>query len=404
MRNVYLSGLCFFVIVLSGCAIGPRVSEPMRAIWVTRWDFKEPEDITRIMDDCANAGFNAVLFQVRGNGTVFYDSPYEPWAEEFDFRDPGFDPLQVACREAHDRGLDLHAWVNVMPAWRGPEEPADETQLYHTHPDWFWYDKDGNRQPLNHKVGDKARGWYVSINPCLPEVRSYLAELFGDIAARYEIDGLHMDYIRFPREPVVTGEVIPDYPRDARTLALYKADTNRAPDDDVDAWAVWRTEKVTQLVSEIQTNLRRARPSAVLTAAVGSDPDRATKNYFQDARTWMDRGVIDAVVLMNYTDDPEVFEQRIGPWLAHNSTVPVVPGFWFGSHPNKTPEQAASAVRRQMEIAYEKTGNFCAFAYSSMFDSSKAEPGKQGDRTHSLQSARREILIPLMTELAATKR
>ncbi len=404
MQKICLASLGLFTIFFTGCAIGPRVTEPMRAVWVTRWDYKEADDITRIMDNCADAGFNTVLFQVRGNGTVFYDSPHEPWAEEFDFKSPGYDPLQKACHEARRRGLDLHAWVNVMPAWRGPKEPAAKNQLYHTHPEWFWYDKDGNRQPLNHTVGNKQRGWYVSLNPCLPEVRDYLAELFADIAARYEIQGLHMDYIRFPREPVVSGEVIPDYPRDERTLALYKADTDFAPDDDENAWTEWRIEQVNKLVKEIHGKLRRARPAAVLTAAVGSEPDRATKSYFQDARTWMDRGIIDAVVLMNYTSDPTVFEQRIDPWLAHESTVPIVPGFWFGSQPGKTQEQAAEIVRRQMEIANEKTGNFCAFAYSSMFESPNPEPGQQGDGKRSVQRVRREVLIPYMTQLAEANR
>ncbi|MCA9257104.1 MAG: family 10 glycosylhydrolase, partial [Phycisphaerales bacterium] len=265
---------------------------------------------------------------------------------------------------------------------------------------WFWYDKDGARQPLIHKVGDKERGWYVSINPCLPEVRSYLADLFGDIAARYDIDGLHMDYIRFPREPVVAGEVVPDYPRDDRTLARYAAETKRAPEDDADAWSAWRAEQVNQLVADIHSMLRRKRPRAALTAAVASDPDRATKNYFQDARTWMDRGVIDGVILMNYTDDPEVFANRIKPWKSRASDIPIVPGFWFGRHSGKSHEEAAERVRRQIEIADEQTGNFCAFAYSSMFESPNAELGKQGAEERSVQSVRRDILVPYITQLS----
>ncbi|MCA9254761.1 MAG: family 10 glycosylhydrolase, partial [Phycisphaerales bacterium] len=134
MRYVCLSGLAAILPFFCGCSTGARVHQPMRAIWVTRWDYRQAEDIPRIMDNCANAGFNTVLFQVRGNGTAFYDSPYEPWAEEFDFKNPGYDPLRDACREAHDRGLELHAWVNVMPAWRGPAEPAAKDQLYHAHP------------------------------------------------------------------------------------------------------------------------------------------------------------------------------------------------------------------------------------------------------------------------------
>ncbi len=89
-------------LVSTGChggrfgLFGAYGSQPIRAIWVTRWDYKSPADIARVMDNCKSAGFNTVLFQVRGAGTVFYPSRIEPWAEEFGGRDPGFDPLGVA--------------------------------------------------------------------------------------------------------------------------------------------------------------------------------------------------------------------------------------------------------------------------------------------------------------------
>jgi len=397
MRFIHITSLGLLALLASGCAAGARVNEPVRAVWVTRWDFKKAEDIPTIMKNCADAGFNAVLFQVRGNGTAFYDSPYEPWAEEFDFKDPGFDPLEVACREAKAKNLDLHAWINVMPGWRGPKEPADKNQLYHTHPNWFWYDKDGVRQPLNHKVRDKQRGWYVSVNPCLPEVRTYLADLSGDIAKRYDIDGLHLDYIRYPREPVLAGEVVPDYPRDERTVALYKAETGLTPDEDAEKWHAWRTEQVNQLVRDIHQSLHQAKPKAVLTAAIGSNPEHHTSKYFQDARTWMQRDIIDGIVLMNYTDDPKVFAERIEPWVEYKDKTPVIPGFWFGTHAGKSPREAAEMVRQQIEIANNKTGNFCAFAYSNLFRSPNEELKEKGKET--AQSARQDVLVPYIKSL-----
>ena len=152
------------------------------------------------------------------NGTAWYDSRFEPWADELGGSDPGYDPLKLACEEAHRCGLELHAWVNVMPAWRGKTPPKNPDQLYNAHPEWFWYDQHGNRQALC--------SFYVSLNPCLPEVRKYLVDVFYDLVSRYDVDGLHMDYIRFPNEPPATpkGSGL-DYPYDAGTLALYRQDT-----------------------------------------------------------------------------------------------------------------------------------------------------------------------------------
>jgi len=389
--------LCASVVVLAGCAGGPRLTQPVRAIWVTRFDYKTAVDVTQIMENCADAGFNAVVFQVRGNGTAFYRSRHEPWAEQFEFRDPGFDPLELAVRETRARGLELHAWVNVMPAWRGTTPPAHPDQLYHKHPEWFWYDQHGGRQALS--------SFYVSLNPCLPEVRDYLVEVFRDLVARYEVDGLHMDYIRFPNEPPATprGSGL-DFPRDARTLALYHEATGQHPDDDRGAWDRWRTECVTRLVADIHRMIRRTRPRAALTAAVGSVRANAL-THFQDARRWIDDGLVDAVFLMNYTDSPDTFAERLTPWLDPPPRVPVIPGMWFGRHEGKPVEEATAAVRRQIEVARERTGSFCVFAYSSLFES--ADDRELSRRTLEelrIRAVRREFLLPFLRSLAAPRR
>ena len=272
-----------------GSAGGFPPRDSIRAIWVTRWDYKTPADIARIMDNCRQTGFNTVLFQVRGHGTACYRSRIEPWADELGGRDPGFDPLAVACREAHRRGLGLHAWVNVMPGWRGKRPPKDPRQLYHAHPDWFWRDAAGRRQPP---------GWYVSVNPCYPEVRRYLVAVMQEIATRYPVDGLHLDYIRFPNEwnsSYPQGAKVPDYPRDPRTLALFRQATGRTPEQAPAAWDDWRTAQVTQLLREIRTMQRRTRPRIALSAAVGADPALARRTHFQDARRWMAERLVDAV-------------------------------------------------------------------------------------------------------------
>jgi uncharacterized lipoprotein YddW (UPF0748 family) len=220
-QSLSLGLLAAVPMLLAGC-IGPRVTQPMRAIWVTRSDYRTPEDVGRIVNNCADAGFNTILFQVRGNATVFYRSDIEPWAEQFEFQDPGFDPLALAIEEARQRGVELHAWVNVMPAWRGTTPPAEASQIYNTRPEWFWYDQNGNRQQLS--------SFYVSLNPCLPEVREYLVDVYRELVSRYDVDGLHLDYIRFPNEPPATprGSDV-DYPYDERTLALFKAETGKTP-------------------------------------------------------------------------------------------------------------------------------------------------------------------------------
>jgi len=329
----------------------PATVWPPRAIWVVRQVYDSPEQIATLMENCRQAGFNTVLFQVRGNGTAFYRSKIEPWAEEYKNGDPGFDPLAVACHEAHCRGLALHAWVNVMPAWHGPSPPADQAQLYHTHPEWFLTDQHGRRQPLDSK-------FYVSLNPCLPEVREYLVKVFADLVRRYPIDGLHLDYIRFPLDKSPKAN---DYPHDRTTLKLYRSATGKRPGDDMGAWARWRTQQVTQLVSDIRQMVQRIRPGIRLSAACGPDLNKWGGRYHQDGSTWLRSGLVDCVFVMNYTPNISTFRQRQEAWFR------AAPGKWIASGLGAFLHTNDGVTIEQLKLAERWGHGFSIFSSSSLF-------------------------------------
>ncbi len=368
--------------LLSGCQSKPgwtsntrRMDSSIRAIWVTRWDYKSPRDIAKVMDNAAAGGFNTVMFQVRGHGTAFYRSKLEPWADELGGRDPGFDPLLIATHEAHERGLSIHAWVNVMPGWRGDKPPTNARQLYHTHSDWFWRDAHGRREPL---------GWYNNLNPCLPEVRRYLVAVIKEIVAGYQVDGLHMDYIRFPNEwnkAYAKGATVPDFPRDPRTLMLFKQDTGKTPEQSPNQWGQWRSEQVTHLVKDIRQMCTNTNPRLKLTAAVGAHPDRARRLHFQNVEAWLALGLLDAVFPMNYDADLRTFQRRLDAWAGMGLRVPVVMGVMFDK---RSPE----LVREQVRLARLTLKHVAAFAYNSLYE-------RRDDRGYPIkneQSASRQAL------------
>lgn len=361
---------------------------PLRAIWVTRFDYRTPADIRRIMKDCQDAGLNAVLFQVRGYGTAFYRSAIEPWADELGGTDPGFDPLAVAVAEAHAHGLELHAWVNVMPGWRGPNPPRNPRQLYNAHPEWFWYDQKGERQPLIQMNEGRREGWYVSLNPCLPEVRAYLVSVFEEIVRGYPIDGLHLDYIRFPNETSPRGV---SYPYDPKTLALYKAATGRAPADNRGIWTQWRTEQVSHLVYETRVMMRRVHPQMKLSVAVGPDPVAAKSAHYQDGETWAAKDWVDYLLPMNYTDDEATYIRRAQAWRQRSHGKLVVMG--IGLHTVRSSRETV----RQVELADRWGQGFGLFAYSSLF----AAPGGRGpgDSPTASASQQRERLVAVRRTL-----
>ena len=360
---------------------GPQGDEPIRAVWVTRWDYKTPGEIARVMQNCKSAGFNTVLFQVRGNGTAMYRSRLEPWAEELGGRDPGFDPLAVACEEAHRRGMGLHAWVNVIPGWRGKGPPTDRRQLYWTKPQWFWHDAAGRREPL---------GWYNNLNPCYPEVKQYLVAVMREIVERYSVDGLHMDYVRFPNDVATT-----DYPRDPRTLNLFRRATGKAPDAAPQAWDAWRAEQITQLVRGIRGMMRSVRPSAYLTAAVGAEPADSQRRHFQDSRRWLADGLLDRVFPMNYADDMSTFAKRAHEWSALRTRIPVVSGIMFDKRDGRT-------VIQQIDLARRTGRHFAAFAYNSLFERFDKQGRPIMDEQSASRAALRREVLPQVARLAAS--
>jgi len=329
----------------------------VRAVWVTRFDYRTEEDIRGIMANCASVGFNTVLFQVRGQADAYYLSRLEPRAERLGGADAGFDPLEAACREARRRGLGLHAWVNVMTAWKGRTPPADRDHLVHRHPEWIVAGPDGRRQRLNDH--------YLCVNPCLPRVREHLEAVARDIASRYDVDGLHLDYARF-----IEG----DWSYDRETLRLFGGAPARRPE----AWDEFRRGAVTEVVRLIRRAVREARPRAVLSAAV-FPTGKGRRERFQDAEGWAREGLVDWVFPMTYEEGAAEFEERVEAAGRDFRGVECLPG--VGVYRHGTAEQTVSQVRRCR-------GGFAVFAYSSFFGTAD---DTQGDPDR-LRRARREAL------------
>ena len=349
--------------------------DSVRAVWVARFHYRYADDIRTIMRNCRQLGFNTVLWQVRGNGTTAYPSRIEPWSKEFEHRHPGFDPLAVAVDEAHKQGLRIEAWVNVLPAWRGPKPPPMKSQLYHARPEWFMYDADGRRQPL-----DK---FYAILNPCLPEVRRYLVSVFREIVTNYNVDGLHLDYVRYAWE--TTPQAKQRYPRDAATLELYRRETGRRPDDDTRAWDRWRADQLTALVASIREMLDRERPHAVLTAAVTPDPAAAYARYHQSGADWLARGLLDAVMPMAYVPEIANFERYVSAYKAAAPGGRVIPG--LGVY-----KLNRSQLFEQLRSCERWGGDLAAFSYTSFHATADNRGGAIQPSEQSLRANRRRTL------------
>ncbi len=295
---------------LSQWGLGPA-PPPVRALWVTRFDYTTPDDVSSIISNTAAAGFTDVFFQIRGNGTAFYQSSLEPWAyelsgEEVDLlgTDPGWDPLQLAIDSAQGSGLRVHAYMNVLPGWKGLKDPPSEAhQLWTAHPDWFMVDSLGKKML-------PTSGWYAFINPVRPDVRAHLTGIVRELC-RYNVAGIHLDYIRYPHDyHIVASQHYPDVPEaelmrhadfsyDPASLAAMSAQYG----EDISKEQIlrFRCDSVTRLVSEISAVMQEVRPDGcVLSASVLGNPVEGKHYAYQDSGTWLRSGLVDWAVQMNY--------------------------------------------------------------------------------------------------------
>lgn len=319
-----------------GVEAGPtRRFREVRGVWVVRTTLATPEGVRQMVARAEAGGFNTLLVQVRGRGDAYYDSRWEPRAEALSGR-PDFDPLALAIEEAHARGIAVHAWVNTHLVWSGPTLPQSPRHMVNARPEWLAVPKALARDlwrvdPSEPRFTDAllryaaqnpetVEGMYSS--PSDPAVQERIYDVWMDLAERYELDGIHFDYVRFPSAEY-------DYSRGAldrfRTWVRPRLTPARFTelDDAYDGnpfaftdalsgpWGEFRRAQVTGLVERVYHGVKARRPDLLVSAAVFSDVNDAFRSRFQDWRQWLDEGVVDVVVPMAYTPRNDLFQAQI---------------------------------------------------------------------------------------------
>jgi uncharacterized lipoprotein YddW (UPF0748 family) len=288
-----------------------------RVLWVNRWEYRTEADIRRIMQRAARANLNMVYFQVRGPADAYYRSDLDPCSVRLCGRlggTPTWDPLEVAVREAHAQGLQLHAWINALSGWDSQEgdfcrllrrsDPGRPDHILVRHPEWAMHTREG--RPMACPNGEE----YVYLSPGNPGVRTHLARVAADVVRRYAVDGIHLDRIRYPGA---------GFGRDRASLAAF----GRDPSADPAGWARFRRDMVTRTVRETADSIRAVR-RVPLSAAVWPIYDRerfgwpsssGVAQFFQDTWGWAREGALDVAVPMTYfrvSERPCTYERLPG--------------------------------------------------------------------------------------------
>ncbi|BBD62282.1 hypothetical protein NIES2109_51210 [Nostoc sp. HK-01] len=311
----------------------------IRAVWLDRGTIVRAggeKKLAEVFDRLAQSGINTVFFETLNASYPIYPSRVAPQQNPL-IR--GWNPLAVAVKLAHERDMELHAWVwtfaagnqrhnqliNVHPDYPGPVLAA--------HPNWANYDNKGNTIPPG-----QTKPFF---DPANPELRQYLLKLFAEIVTEYQVDGLQLDYIRYPFQDPFAGRTY-GYGQAARVQfqKLTGVDPLTISPTQGELWQKWtefRTQQVDSFVAEVSQMVRQKRADLILSVAVFPLPERERIQKLQQHwEVWARRGDIDVIVPMTYAQDTARFQRLAQPWIASSqlgSTL-LVPGIRLLSLPN----------------------------------------------------------------------
>jgi uncharacterized lipoprotein YddW (UPF0748 family) len=304
-------------------ADAPKANTEFRAAWVAtvaniNWPSKpglstkeQQQEAIALLDFLKNNHFNAVILQVRPQADALYKSALEPWSyyltgTQGKAPDPYYDPLEYWVEAAHDRGLELHVWLNPYRAHHKDGKEISEQSIVKTHPELVMKLKEG----------------YWWMDPSRREVQDITSAVVKDIVKRYDIDGVHFDDYFYPY-PSYNGT--DDFPDDISWAAYQKSGGKLSRGD-------WRRESVNNLIERLYKEIRAEkahvkfglspfgiwRPGFPESIAGFDQYDQ----LYADAKLWLNKGWIDYFSPQLYwpiNRIPQSFPVLLGWWSGENT-------------------------------------------------------------------------------------
>lgn len=351
LRNRLLIAIVCAVVCITGVtAARQSAPEPTRALWVTRTTLANPDSIKQMVAAAEAGGFNTLLVQVRGRGDAYYAGSIEPRASELASR-PAFDPLGTVIEQARARGIKVHAWVAVNLVSSSVSLPASRDHVVYRAPEWLMVPRElaaemkkinlrspaylGRLARWTRGQSSKVEGLYTS--PLHPAAQDHTAAVIAEIAAKYDVDGIHLDYIRFPNDDFDYSPAAMEQFKTAVLPGLSAAERREAAAREVldpaaypnlfpERWSDFRRARLTSLVVKIRTAVKTARPGVIVSAAVLPDAQEAFEHRLQDWRGWLDQSLLDVLCPMAYTSEPAIFQKQIAAARTYAGSRPV----WAG--------------------------------------------------------------------------
>lgn len=367
---------------------GGASGEQWRSFWVDSFHsgIYTPAEVDTLVADARAANVNALIVQVGRWADCFCNRSSFPRTHAPIAAAP-YDPLEYAIQQAHAAGIELHAWVNATPVWNTAALPPQPGHILNTHgPTATGADRWLNRRVDGAEVGGATMR---SLDPANPAAVDYYVAGIASIVRAYDIDGIHLDYIRYPDNN--SSPTHSDWGYSEVSLARFRAATGRenppAPNDP--QFSAWRRAQVSNYVRKVYLTMGSIKPHLRLSHSAivyGRGPQAVggwtnTRTYaevYQDWQGWLAEGIMDLTIAMNYKresrpDQARMFEewnQALADSAGRRHTA-VGPGLYLNS-------VEESLAQSRKALAPSSAGNTVAgwsgYAYAAPSAASMRDP------------------------------
>ena len=185
-------------LVFNNCLSAFENNNSVKALWVVRDFLTQEHLINEVLNFANKNGFNHIFVQVRGRGDAYYNSEIVPKSH---LVKTDFDPLNYLIKSNNNNNIMIHAWINMYYLWSSVKSPTQKNHLLLNNPDWLdrkkddYYIKDKMYLQNKNQLNVDGEGFYLA--PTNPIVNSYLISVVDELSKKYNLDGIHYDYIRY---------------------------------------------------------------------------------------------------------------------------------------------------------------------------------------------------------------
>lgn len=285
-------------------AVPSTQKAPDRALFVSVIEefpvLSDRKQILRLVEFADRAKIQTLFVQVYRSNKAWFrsdtadDAPYRQNLQKV-----GEDPIALLIREAHARGIQVHAWLNLFSLSGNVHAPL----LTQYGPEVLTR----NALPKTHLADYRIDNQYF-LEPGDPRVTDAISTIVGEVVRAYpDLDGIQFDYIRYPDWKPMYGRTAINEQRFLESTGLEASDIS----EQNPAWQNWKRQQVTGFVERLAGEARALHPGLVVSTTGLVPYSRANLEAYQDWKTWVERGTIDFVTLMCYAPDEDGFERYI---------------------------------------------------------------------------------------------